>query len=255
MTHPKQHPHPTPGTAPTGHGVDDPGLERLLDRIELVPSRGDPARHKLCIMSLVARLAEEAHSDSPLAASPLIAAFARPVNDAMDRQTRQRLIPFAPRILGTTADGDPGRQQVLHATLMESLLPRIVTDLQAGARPHVEAEAVATLSRLAAALAETPPTHQPRLVQDAAWDPAVLVGPLRVAITARRDGQGVQQAEATARILAAGAGGAARPTRRAWYWDQAIDLLDRLCDVPDAPRTRQPRRRAGTAQPSGLARA
>jgi len=246
--------HPTPGTAPAARATDDPGLERLLGRIELVPSRGDPARHKLCVMSLVARLGEEAHSDRPHAASPLIAAFARPINDAMDRLSRQRLIPFAPRILGTSTAGDPTRREVLHATLMDTLLPRIVTDLQAGARPHVEAGAVATCARLAASLAETAPTHQPRLVQDAAWDGAVLVGPLRVAITARRDSQGVQQAEAVARILAAGAGGAARPSRRAWYWDQAIDLLDRLCDVPDGPPTAA-LRRASAARASGLAQA
>ena len=214
---------------------DDTHLERLLDSVELVRSRGEPGGYKLCVMSLVARLAGEAHGDRPVAASPLIAAFARPVNDAMDRITRQRLIPFAPRIRGTSAAGDRARGDTLHAALVDGLLPRLITDLRAGGPARGEADAIERTARLAEVLAETPPAQQPRAVQDPAWDGAMLIGPLRVAITARRDGQGVQQAEAVARILAAGASRAARPSRRAWYWDRAIALLDDLCDVGDAP--------------------
>jgi hypothetical protein len=179
--------------------VQDPQTERLLGDIELVRSRGDPERMRLCIMSLVARLAGEAHSDQPAAASPLIAAFARPINDAMDRPTRQRLVPFAPRILGTAAREDAARREILHHELMHTLLPAIVTDLQAGARGQAQARAAELTAILVRELAATPLERQPALVQSAEWDHAAVIGPLRVAVTAYRDSAGVQQAEAFAR--------------------------------------------------------
>lgn len=218
--------------------TDDMRTERLLSTVELVQSRGDPELGKLCIMSLVARLLAEPHGDHPAAASPLIAAFARPVNDAMDRRTRQRLIPFAPRISGTRAEADAARREVLHEALMRDILPHLVTDLQVAATCETDADAAEATSRLAGVLYETEPAEQPYTVQDPTWDHAALIAPLRVAVTAHRDGSGIQQAEAIARLLIAGASRVARPSRRMWYWDRAVDIMDRLCDVPDAPRSR-----------------
>ncbi len=44
----------------------DPGLQRALDRVELVSgSIGDPGDGRRCLMSLVAFLAGEDHSDAP----------------------------------------------------------------------------------------------------------------------------------------------------------------------------------------------
>lgn len=211
--------------------VQDPQTERLLGDIELVRSRGDPERMRLCVMSLVAMLAGEPHGDRPRAASPLIAAFARPINDAMDRATRQRLVPFAPRMVGTAARDDAARREILHHELMRTLLPAVVTDLQAGARGQAQARAAELTAALARELADAPLERQPAVVQDAAWDHAAVIGPLRVAVTAYRDGAGVQQAEAVARLLIAAVSCLARPSRRAWYWDRAIGLLDRLCEV------------------------
>lgn len=233
--------------------VQDPWTERLLQEVELVRSRGDPARKRLCVMSLVAFLAGEAHSDRPAAASPLIAAFARPVNDAMDRATRQRLVPFAPRILGTSAADDPARREALHDELMHRLLPAAVTDLQAGARNQAEARAAELTAVLAAELAAAPGERQPALVQDEQWDHAALIGPLRVAVTAYHNGEAVQQSEAVARLLIAAVSCLARPSRRNWYWGRAIGLLDRLCEAgreeewTAAPVEGAGRRRPGVA--------
>jgi hypothetical protein len=211
--------------------TDKPHTERLIHEVELVRSRGDPARMKLCVMSLVARLAGEAHGDQPRCASPVIAAFARAVNDAMDRTTRQRLRPFAPRIVGTADGADAERRDWLHTLLVESLLPAIVTDLQASAHDHDQARAAELTAELAGQLAHADDAQQLRIVQDAAWDRAALIWPLRNALTARRDGDGVQQAEAIARVLIAAVSCLARPTRREWYWGRAVETLDRLCDV------------------------
>jgi len=215
--------------------ADEMRTERLLADVELVRSRGDRARGKLCIMSLVARLAEEPHTDHPQAASPVIAAFARAINDAMDRPTRQRLIPFAPRIEGTHAGLDGDRQRQLHTVLIEELLPRLVTDLQVAANSETEATGAELTARLVREMRATSESCHPRLVQDAAWDSASLITPLRAALMAHRDGAAVQQAEAIARILIAGAYSVARPTRRTWYWDRAVDIMDRLCEMDQRP--------------------
>lgn len=215
--------------------AEDMRTERLLADVELVRSRGDPQTGKLCIMSLVARIADEPHTDRPQAASPTIAAFARAINDAMDRPTRQRLIPFAPRIEGTHAGLDGNRQRQLHAVLMDELLPRLVTDLQVSANSETEATGAELTARLVRDLRETPERAQLRCLQDAAWDAAALVTPLRAAFMAYRDGAAVQQAEAVARILIAGAYSVARPTRREWYWDRAVALMDRLCEMDPRP--------------------
>jgi hypothetical protein len=215
--------------------ADQIRTERLLADVELVRSRGDRETGKLCIMSLVAQLASEPHTDQPQAASPLIAAFARAINDAMDRPTRQRLIPFAPRIQGTHAGLDRDRQRWLQTMLLDALLPRLVTDLQVAANGDSEATGAELTARLVRELRDTPAAQQGRVVQDAAWDGACLITPLRAAFMAYRDGAAVQHAEAVARILITGAHSVARPTRRTWYWDRAVDVLDRLCEMDQRP--------------------
>jgi hypothetical protein len=45
-------------------------LQRLFDRVELVSDVGDPASGTMCIMSLVAHLAGEGHTDAPPARRP-----------------------------------------------------------------------------------------------------------------------------------------------------------------------------------------
>ncbi|SDG45739.1 hypothetical protein SAMN05216241_1142 [Limimonas halophila] len=209
----------------------DAVIERYLDGVELVRSRGDPERRRVCVMALVAHLAGEAHGDRPAVASPAVAGFARAVNDAMDRPTRQRLVPFAPRISGTADGLDAERQAVLHAALFDTLLPAAVQDLRVAAGSGVRGGDAEAAVRLAGELAAAEPDAYPRIVQDPAWDHALLIGPLRAAVSAHRSGHAEQHAEAVARILIAAVTGLARPSRRAWYWNLAVDVLDRLCEV------------------------
>jgi hypothetical protein len=125
-----------------------------------------------------------------------------------------------------------------------------VTDLQAGARSHDQAQAAELTSALAGQLAHAAPDEQLRIVQDSQWDRAALIWPLRNALAAWRDGDGVQQAESVARVLIAAVSCLARPSRRAWYWDRAIAILDQLCDVADAGALAPA---AETARPAELA--
>src|SRR3712207_1094398 len=103
----------------------DPRLQRALDRVELVGgSIGDPGEGRMCLVSLVAFLAGEPHSDAPGCASPVVQAFAVAVNGHMPRATRQRLKPFAPRIIGTADGVDRLRAAVLRQALAEEIPPR-----------------------------------------------------------------------------------------------------------------------------------
>src|SRR5215203_6042989 len=98
-------------------------LQRAFDKVELVGgSIGDPGQGRMCLMSFVAFLAGEPHSDSPGCASPLIQTFAVLVNDHMPRAARQRLKPFAPRIIGTRDGLDGVRAAILLHALAEGVL-------------------------------------------------------------------------------------------------------------------------------------
>ena len=61
-------------------------MERLYERVELVRGVGDRWRGQLCLMSFVALLAGEAHSDSPLTASSVIRPFGMVINDEMQQK-------------------------------------------------------------------------------------------------------------------------------------------------------------------------
>jgi hypothetical protein len=100
-------------------------LQRALERVELVSGTiGNPGDGKMCLMSLVAFLAGEEHSDSPECASSLIQAFAIRINDNMPHQARQRLKAFAPRLIGTNDGCDGLRAQVLRRVLANGALAR-----------------------------------------------------------------------------------------------------------------------------------
>jgi hypothetical protein len=60
-----------------------------------------------CVMELASMLAGERFSDRPRAVCPIIAAFLRSYNDAVDDDRRQDLFPIASAVVGTaTSDAD-----------------------------------------------------------------------------------------------------------------------------------------------------
>ncbi|MBW8268782.1 hypothetical protein [Caldovatus aquaticus] len=191
-------------------------LQRALDRVELVSGLGVPGREQMCIMALVACLAGEGHTDQPRTASPLIRAFAIPVNDEMPDAMRQRLKPFAPRIIGTNDGRDAERADLLRAGLAGQILPR--ARRRYGPAP-IEAR------------------HPLRLL-DQVWH-RMRRGEIRRRIDrlveqserGLRPGQEVQLAAAAGRLLALCARDASDPREADWYWTTAISLLDRMCEV------------------------
>jgi hypothetical protein len=191
-------------------------LERALERVELVTGVGTRDAGRMCVMSLVACLAGEEHTDSPSCASPLIRAFAIPLNDNMPHAVRQRLKPFAPRILGTQDGQDTQRAELLRRALAEEILPRL-----GGRQPAPSRRFAGPLWRLWSMLGMR------RLEREAEWmmDRAVALA----------DGADMARAIAAAgavgRLLARAAREATDPREADRLWDLSIGLLDRLCEV------------------------
>jgi hypothetical protein len=97
-------------------------LERLYERVELVRGWGNPRKGRLCIMSFVAYLAGEAHTDWPHTASPTIRNFAVLLNDLAPKEWRQELKPFAPRIIGTNDSYDRVRSEMLFRAMTDEVV-------------------------------------------------------------------------------------------------------------------------------------
>ena len=55
----------------------------------------------MCVMEMASYLAREPWNDAPACVSPVIAAFCRSWNDAMNDEDRQRLKPYAFRVIWT----------------------------------------------------------------------------------------------------------------------------------------------------------
>jgi hypothetical protein len=191
--------------------------QRVLDRIELVSGIGEPHEGTACLMSLVAQLAGEDHTDRPACASPLICAFAIPVNDHMPREARQRLKPFAPRLVGTNDGLDRARAKALRQVLVEVVLPRASGDRHA---PSLSGPArrAGPLRRLRVRLLRGDLLrHIGRLLEKAEGG--------------HGRGREAELAGAAGHLLGLCARDAWDAREAEWYWGQAIGLLDRLCEV------------------------
>src|SRR5215217_563108 len=200
-------------------------LQRALDRIELVGGIGEPDNGTACIMSLVAHLAGEGHTDGPRCASPLVRAFAIPLNDDMPREARRRLKPFAPRLLGTNDGLDRARAEVLRQVMAETVLPRASGEREVPAPGEPAGRRAGPFRRLRIWL------HRGRLLRRTR----------RLLAEAGRNGGGGQGqraelARAAGRLIAHCASDARDPREAEWYWDQAIGLLDRLCEIGEPER-------------------
>jgi hypothetical protein len=74
-----------------------------LDSLRLEPGAHDSPHDGVCIVELASVIAREPFSDRPDCVCPVIAAFLRSWNDRSSHAQRQRLIPYAERIVGSRA--------------------------------------------------------------------------------------------------------------------------------------------------------
>ena len=203
--------------------------QRLYDGVALVARAGARSQRQLCVMSLVALMAGERHSDRPDCACPVVTAYAIKLNDALDDDTRQRLKPFAPRIIGTRDGYGAERARFLVGCILRDVAPRLI-----GKGSDTSAALVAAL-RLTAD--ETPRMAARRLATvlrgavRAGAMPHGRSGDLRYLLRAYGRESHELVATASAVLLANCARLTDDPRMTQWFWNYATDLLDRACDV------------------------
>ncbi|MBX6740876.1 MAG: hypothetical protein IRY87_02355 [Acetobacteraceae bacterium] len=197
-------------------------LQRVYDRVELVSGIGKPNSGTMCIMSFVAYLSGEDRTDCPSTASQVIRSFAIPINDQMPHSVRQRLKPFAPRIIGTNDGLDRVRAEILRRALTEEILPRVSERY----RTPVGSRQMGVFGRLWIRLRRSEFERRiGRMLEQAASGNM-------------RPGFEVQMASDAGRMIGLCARDARDAREEEWYWNEAIGLLDRLCDV--GAETRRP---------------
>jgi hypothetical protein len=88
----------------SGIGVA-PGAPGAIERrgLRLRPGSHGSPREGVCVVELASLLASERFSDRPRCVCRVIAAFLRSWNDRVSYADRQRLLPYAERIVGTNA--------------------------------------------------------------------------------------------------------------------------------------------------------
>jgi hypothetical protein len=192
--------------------------ERLYGQVELVQGTGRRYRGQLCIMSFVAYLAGERHSDRPRTASPFIGSFAIQLNDGILPALRQDLKPFAPRIIATNDGHDFERTSVVLQMIMDDVLPRAACDFPGG-RAHAQFELDnEALLGLAAGWGKSRSTES-------------IASCFRAVRDAQERGECLSVAMTGGRLLVALVQRAPTLAAQRWYWAKALELLDRLCDV------------------------
>lgn len=187
-------------------------LERIYERVQLTRGMGDRARGRLCVMSFVAWLAGEAHTDYPTTASVVITRYAILINDAMPAGMRERLKPFAPRIIGTRDGHDRLRVEMMIEFFRSDFMPLVMKDFgsffwRPGLRPTMCLPA--RLDVLNEALDRIIEAVRTRDDEAVLHDAAAVIGRLFAYCGAR----------------------ASSASKRDSYWIAAIGLLDRLCDL------------------------
>lgn len=80
-------------------------------RVRLTPGRHGSAGEGVCVVELASILAAEPFSDSPRCVDPVIASYLRAWNDRVAYVDRQRLAPYATRIVDSRAPGDTRRRR------------------------------------------------------------------------------------------------------------------------------------------------
>jgi hypothetical protein len=82
-------------------GADSGGAEVSLDSVRLEPGSHRSPRDGVCLMELTSILASEEFSDRPRCVCRVIAAFLRGWNDRSSHAERQRLRPYAKRVINS----------------------------------------------------------------------------------------------------------------------------------------------------------
>lgn len=212
-------------TAPQSH----------LDRFDLVTGSGDRQDSELCVMSLVALMSGDRHTDRPATACPVIAAFVIKINDAIDCDTRQDLKPLAYRILGTNDGLGRDRAWLLARECVNDVFARILENL--GAPGNVVANLprmplrvntdfdIKGLSRELQGVGRSYGVERSRLFD------------LRYLLRALHSGHDELVASAAAVMMVDSARLIDAPVAQNIYWNKAVDMFSQLCDIGESAQS------------------
>lgn len=209
-----------------------------LDGIELVSGVGTRANRELCVMSFVALMAGERHTDRPTTACPVIASFVIKINDAIDCNTRQQLKPFAARIMGTNDGRRRERAWVLARECVNDVFARELEDAGAPGdvvaalpRMPVAADKSFDFTKLSSELNAVGRTYG--VAKNRLYD-------LRYLLRAMERGSDELAASAAAVLIVDCARLDNGAVAENPYWKKAIEMFSRLCDVGDGDRVPVP---------------
>ena len=126
-----------------------------------------------CLLEWSAIFAGVPYSDHPECTSPVLGAFGRALNDGLDDERRQKLVPFIPRLVGTAGDAEADRVRAWLATdwLVRTFTPTWLRKAGLTERAD-ELVALPELTSAALAIAAMPIIEQTRKDASAAWDAA-----------------------------------------------------------------------------------
>lgn len=213
-------------------------VQSQIDRFDLVSRMGVREDRELCVMSLVALLAGERHTDRPKTACPVIASYVIKINDAVDCDTRQDLKPLAVRIMGTNDGRRRERAWVLARECVNDVFARLMED--AGATGEV----VGALPRLPLRYDSTFEfkglSKQLRAIGRAYHVPRNCLFDLRYLLRAMEHRSDELVASAAAVMMVDCARTIDGPVDENPYWNKAIEMFARLCDVGDGERATVP---------------
>jgi len=210
--------------------ASDLSYQKLYDSVSLVPHVGNRKDNELCVMSLVALLAGESHTDRPRVACPVIATFAIKINDGLDCDARQTLKPFAPRIIGTRDGRARQRTWLLVNAILGEVLPRRARDaglpVPASLTEQLRVRSTAFDADELAALHDLLRCEATTLGLDRG-----RLNDLRYLLRACARGSDELAANSCAAILSDFARHPPDGANSSWYWNKGIELIDRICDV------------------------
>lgn len=204
-------------------------VETLFRQLDLVPRVGERRESELCVMSLVALLAGERHTDRPATACPVIASYAIKINDTLDCDARQGLKLLATRIMGTNDGRHAERAWLLARVCVNEIFAYLMEDIGA------PASVIADLPRMPLKIDSSFDFKQ-------LSDDLQIVGrhygmdrsrlaDFRYLLRACRRGSTEFVASAAAVTIVDCARLSDIPLEENRYWDIAVGMFDQLCDI------------------------
>jgi len=217
-----------------------------LEKVTLAKGGHSSPKQGMCIMEAVSLIAGEKWSDHPECVSPAIGAFLRSWNDGLEDEPRQRLKPYALKVLGTnTGPADEETRGFLaldwlirvntpawlelaglkdEAAELRNLPALTSTEIVVGVQATLEKARASARTRAAAAWAAARDAAWDAAwaaARDAAWD-AARAAAWDAAWDAARDAAWAAAYNAARSVL--------RPTEQQ-LTESAFELLDRMIAI------------------------